>query len=371
MSTPSFDDWPTPLAPGDSVGSYVLEGVIADGGMGIVYRAHHRILTRRAAVKVMHANLVGRLSSCERMLQEARVLESIAGPAAVQIYDAGVLDDGRPWVAMELVEGETLADYLHRRGALPPGEVVELMLGLVHSLAAAHARGVVHRDLKPENVMILLGEPRSIKLIDWGIARVPRGDNRKRITQLDSVPGTPNYMAPEQIRGWEIDGRADIYALGVLAFELLSGKPPFRGTSAIDVCVQHLSSEPPPLAPRCPGMPSGLEELVLDMLEKNRDHRPALDEIRQMLHEQRALLRSNDRASDDLEVEWEMEIEIDLEREELEDAEIARKFEAAVDVATQPLAPPPRSRGMRWTPPVPEEAAPNIAAALERAVDHA
>jgi serine/threonine-protein kinase len=344
MSKPNRDDaLPVPILTGDLVGNYRIEGVIADGGMGVVYRAKHTILPRRAAVKVLHPSLVGTWSASERMLQEARVLEKIAAPSVVHIYDAGVLEDGRPWVAMELVEGETLADLLLRRGALPPAEVVELLIGIADALAVAHQHGVIHRDVKPDNVM-LTGEPRTIKLIDWGIARVSSRTS-DRITQVDTVPGTPSYMAPEQIRGHVLDARADVYALGVVAYELLTGKTPYRGASVLEIVLQHLTADVPPLSTGCPGVAPGLEALVGAMLAKPARERPGLDDVRARLVALRGAVSDPPRSELEVEMEIEMHVELDEEAE-------AAVPEPIPEVArdTVPDHPQRRAGGLRWTP---------------------
>jgi serine/threonine-protein kinase len=343
MSKPNRDDaLPVPILTGDLVGNYRIEGVIADGGMGVVYRAKHTILPRRAAVKVLHPSLVGQWSSSERMLQEARVLESIAAPSVVDVYDAGVLEDGRPWVAMELVEGETLADLLLRRGALAPVEVVELLIGIVDALAVAHQHGVIHRDVKPDNVM-LTGQPRAVKLIDWGIARVSSRSS-DRITQVDTVPGTPSYMAPEQIRGHALDARADIYSLGVVAYELLTGKTPYRGASVLEIVLQHLTADAPPLSAGCPGIAPGLEALVGAMLRKASRERPALDEVRARLVALRAVVVDPRRS--ELEVEMEILMEVD---DEADTTAIPEPIESEAARDTVPDH-PQRRAGLRWTP---------------------
>jgi eukaryotic-like serine/threonine-protein kinase len=268
-----------PLQSGELVGSYRIDELIADGGMGAVYRATHTILPRRAALKVLHARLVGQHAAGERMLQEARILEGIAHPTVVHVYDAGLLSDGRPWVAMELVEGETLASYLWRRGKLSLDEVARIMVAIADALLIAHGQAVVHRDIKPENIMIG-GDPLDlrVKLIDWGIACVTNGGNR--LTQTDTTPGTPHYMAPEQLRGQVMDGRTDVYALGVLAYELLSGDPPFTGDTPLDVAIQHLQSHAPSLMHKVPGLPGALDTCILKMLAKHPSARPGLTEIR-------------------------------------------------------------------------------------------
>ena len=348
MSKPNRDDaLPVPILTGDLVGNYRIEGVIADGGMGVVYRAKHTILPRRAAVKVLHPSLVGTWSASERMLQEARVLESIAAPSVVQIYDAGVLEDGRPWVAMELVEGETLADLLLHRGALPPAEVVELLIGIVDALAVAHAHGVLHRDVKPDNVMITRGAAPLVKLIDWGIAR-DASRTSDRITQVDTVPGTPSYMAPEQIRGHALDARADVYALGVVAYELLTGKTPYRGASVLEIVLQHLTADVPSLSSGCPGVAPELESLVASMLAKPAAPRPGLAEVRAQLVAARAGVSDPPRA--ELEVDMEIEMTIELDDDDL-------LPEAAEAIVARDTVPEQR-RALRWTPRGPQTGEP-------------
>jgi len=372
---------PPTLRLGDMVGSYRIEGVIADGGMGVVYRATHTILPRRAAVKVLHPGLSNSWAANERMLQEGRVLASIAGPTVVQVFDAGVLADGRPWVAMELVQGETLSDLLSRRGALSAPDVIGILLDLISAVAPAHEKCVVHRDIKPDNIMLVpsLDGRRIVKLIDWGIARV-RNATSTRITQVDTTPGTPHYMAPEQIRGHAVDARTDVYAIGVVAFELLTGSPPFRGDNAIDVVVKHLTHKPPSLVERAPGTPPRLAMVIRRMLEKHAERRPSLDEVRHELL--RIALGAPDEDDDDL-VELEVELEIDVSDliDECSAVPVEIPDERAVAMArTQPQyhtpkpaphAPPtppstPRAR-IRWTPPV--AVSTGIASAIEKALD--
>jgi serine/threonine-protein kinase len=355
------------------VGNYRIEGVIADGGMGVVYRASHAILPRRAAVKVLHPDMVGKWSASERMLQEARVLESIASTAGVQIFDAGLLEDGRPWVAMELVDGVTLAEHLGKKGSLAPDEVAEIMVAIADALAPAHKKNVVHRDVKPDNVMLLGdGRARAIKLIDWGIARIANSTS-VRLTQVDTTPGTPHYMAPEQIRGHAVDSRTDVYALGVLAFELLTGKVPYRGENSIEVVIKHLTAEPPSVASVCPGVPAALDALILRMLAKDPARRPTVDEIRAVV----AALRDADAANapEMPEIEVEMELDVDDVIAELE-AEAVVAPPAPADTKGPTAAEVPLSRArLRWTPPYGEPAAKppggGIVAAIERALDDA
>jgi serine/threonine protein kinase len=318
------------LAPGTRVGSYRIERQIADGGMGTVYEAVHVILPRRAAIKVLHRYLLGKWAARERLFQEARILELLCHPGLVEILDAGVLDDERPWIAMELLEGLTVAQRIELHGKLDTLEVIDILGRTAAALEAAHRAGVIHRDLKPENIMLCRGPGGTeVRVIDWGIARI-HGDTSPRLTRANMTPGTPLYMSPEQARGKAIDGRSDIYTLGVIACEALTGQPPFAGETPLDVVVQHLTAEPPELRSRRPELPEALDQLVLAMLAKDPGDRPSLAEIREELDEIAAAIRAD---YEDVSIEMEIDVEVDADEPTLE------AFEAPLLGRT------------RWTPP--------------------
>jgi serine/threonine protein kinase len=262
------------LGPGSYVSSYLIADQIAAGGMATVFEAVHTILPRRVALKVMRADLLGQPGAIDRLFQEACILEKLRHPNAVRLYEVGLLADRRPWMAMELVEADTLRERLDA-GRLEPAQVTALLVELSDVLAFAHARGIVHRDLKPEN--ILVGDAGRTRLVDWGIARPP--GTAPRLTLDNATPGTPAYMAPEQARGAEVDGRCDVYALGVLGYEALTGAPPFVGRTALDIVVQHLTASVPPLADRRPDVPPELAALIGRMLAKETDDRPTAAEV--------------------------------------------------------------------------------------------
>jgi serine/threonine protein kinase len=268
------------LGPDSVVGSYRLVREIGRGGMGSVFEARHVVLPRRAAIKVMHAELKKQPGMATRVVQEAAILEDIRHPGVVRVFECALLPDHRPWIAMELVEGETLASRLvHRGGTLPAYEVVALLAEITDVLAAVHARGVVHRDLKPDNILITPADREfPLRVIDWGVARLgPLG----RLTLDGLTPGTPIYMSPEQATGRNIAAPCDIYSLGVIAYELLTGHPPFDGRTLAEVVSMHLASEPAPLAAACKAPPE-LCELVHRMLDKEPSLRPGGIEIRQI-----------------------------------------------------------------------------------------
>ena len=299
---------PGVLPAGTVVGNYRIERPLADGGMGSVYEATHRILPRRAAIKVLHRSLLGKWAARERLFQEARILEVLDHPGLVRIYDVGLLDDDRPWIAMELLEGVTLAQRLTVHGRLDPLEVIDVIDRAAAALDAAHAAGVIHRDLKPENIMVCrAGGALTVKVIDWGIARV-QGEPTGRLTRANMTPGTPLYMSPEQARGKVVDGRSDIYALGVIACEALCGEPPFQGDSPLDVVIQHLTAEPEPLCRRRADLPPALDALVLEMLAKEPHDRPPIPEIRARLA---AIADEIREERDEPEIEIELELEVD------------------------------------------------------------
>ena len=261
------------------VGAYRIVKEIGRGGMATVYEATHIVLPRRAAIKVMHGDLLGQPGMTTRMVQEAAILEGVRHPGVVRVYDCSLLPDRRPWLAMELVEGETLASRLKNGPALPAADVAMLVSDVADVLAAVHEFGVVHRDLKPDN---LLCTPRDrdypLRVLDWGVARLGM---MGRLTLDGLTPGTPIYMSPEQATGRNIAPPCDIYSLGIIAYEALTGYPPFEGRTVSEVVCMHLSRKPAPLRARC-NAPDELCGLVEAMLEKDPALRPCAIEVRQV-----------------------------------------------------------------------------------------
>jgi serine/threonine protein kinase, bacterial len=267
------------LGPDKVVGSYRLVREIGRGGMGTVYEARHIVLPRRVALKVMHGELRNHPGMATRVVQEAAILEEVRHPGVVRVFDCNLLGDHRPWIAMELVEGETLANRVLHEGNLAPYEVATLLAEVADVLAAVHARGVIHRDLKPDNLILTpTNREFPLRVIGWGVARLgPIG----KLTLDGLTPGTPIYMSPEQATGRNIAAPCDIYSLGVIAYEALTGHPPFDGRTLAEVVSMHLTSEPAPLTEACRA-PIELCALVHRMLDKDPSLRPGAIEVRQL-----------------------------------------------------------------------------------------
>jgi serine/threonine protein kinase len=268
---------PVELGPDSLVGAYRIAREIGRGGMATVYEAAHTVLPRRAALKVMHAALIRQPGMATRMVQEAAILEDVRHPGVVRVYECNLLPDHRPWIAMELVAGETLADRLRDAGVLPAIEVAALLGDVAEVLAAVHKVGVVHRDLKPDNLLCTPADREyPLRVLDWGVARVGRVS---RLTLDGLTPGTPVYMSPEQAAGRQIAGACDIYSLGVIAYEALTGHPPFDGRTLAEVVCMHLTTAPQPLRECCTA-PTALCTLVERMLHKDPMERPTAVELR-------------------------------------------------------------------------------------------
>ncbi|HEY4238302.1 MAG TPA: serine/threonine-protein kinase [Kofleriaceae bacterium] len=247
---------------------------LARGGMGTVYEAEHVFLPRRAAVKVMHPELRKIPGMATRAVQEASLLEDCPHPGTVRIFECNVLPDQRPWIAMELVAGESLAARITRERALSPIGVAAVIAAVADVLTTMHGKGVIHRDLKPDNLLLTPGSEFPLRVIDWGVARLGPA---ARLTMDDASPGTPIYMSPEQARGTDIGAACDIYSLGVIAYEALTGAPPFDGRTIAEVACMHLTSEPAPLAK--PGRPTELCTLIHRMLSKQASDRPTAAQV--------------------------------------------------------------------------------------------
>ncbi len=268
------------LKPGEMVSAYRIERLVGIGGMGWVYRAHHALTGDCVALKVLREDQLALDRSVDRMMREASILASVSHPGMPQFYECGVLRDGRPWIAMELIDGASLAARM-QKGVMTAEEVMDFLGPVADVLASAHGRGVTHRDLKPDNIFLTPTDPMfGVRVIDWGIAHHLAGS---RFTNMNEAIGTPTYMAPEQARGGPTDGHCDVYGLGVVAYQALTGRAPFVGASSVEILVQHLNRPAPPLAPRCPHAPYGLVELVERMLIKNYEERPSADEVRTVL----------------------------------------------------------------------------------------
>ncbi|HEU4733123.1 MAG TPA: serine/threonine-protein kinase [Kofleriaceae bacterium] len=271
---------------GRVVGKYKILSQIAEGGMGIVYRAEHIVLGSPAAVKILLPQFTQDRGVVDRFFQEAKAASAIRHPGIVEVFDFGRLPGGQAYIAMELLRGEDLSGFLARRGTLEGPLAVRIGIEVLAALNATHVVGVVHRDLKPDNIFLVrdAGAPGGIrvKILDFGIAKLicdplssPRGPRGPRPqTRVDTILGTPAYMAPEQCKGGaRPDARIDLYAVGCILFELLTGRPPFVAAGDGEVMAMHIYEPPPRLSNRVRGLPVELEAVLARLLVKNPDDR--------------------------------------------------------------------------------------------------
>jgi len=248
---------------------------LGHGGSGTIYRAEHVTLRRRVAIKVLHHELSRDDLAIERFRREATTVAEIDNEHIVEIHDFGRTPDGRLYLAMELLDGETLDLVIARDGRLPIDRVADVLIQAGEALAEAHAIGYVHRDLRPRNLFLAMrrGRANFIKVLDFGLAKLVEKEGAAASTSLGMTFGDPRYMSPEQARGDRIDRRADIYQLGCVAYEMLSGQPPFVGGRVFDVLSRHVSEAPVPITVTRPDVPLWLEAAIARMLAKRPEDR--------------------------------------------------------------------------------------------------
>ena len=257
-------------------GEYLLKRLIASGGHGSVYEGEHRILGRRAAVKVLHAHLADQGEMLQRFVREARIVNQIRHPNVVDVYDFGMMPDGSPYFVMELLEGRTLSQLVQEQGRMSAERALAYLEPVCGALEAAHQAGIVHRDLKASNVMVMEpGERPRVKLLDFGIAKLMQPQaGQAGLTLAGQRLGTAFAMAPEQLRGGAITPATDVYALGVLLFQLVTGHYPFHSKDRAEMERLHLEA-PPPRASASAPVPLAVDTVVLRCLEKEAERRYA------------------------------------------------------------------------------------------------
>ena len=265
---------------------YEIEKLIGEGGMANVYLAHDMILDRKVAVKVLRGDLSGDEKFVRRFQREALSASSLSHPNIVEIYDVGE-DEGNFYIVMEYIEGKTLKQLIKKRGVLSLPEVIDIMLQLLDALSTAHDSYIIHRDIKPQNIMIK--ETGLVKITDFGIAMAI---NSASLTQTNSVMGSVHYLPPEQASGKGSTIRSDIYSLGILMFEMLTGKLPYKGDSAVEIALKHMKNEFPSAKEINPVIPQSVENIIIKAAAKNpknryRDARQMAEDIKTCLDEQR------------------------------------------------------------------------------------
>ena len=274
-----------PLLGTTLAGRFVVLSRIGSGSMGSVYRARQLTVGRDVALKIVRRDRARDVDTKVRFEREARAVSSLKSPHTVTAFDFGEAEDGSWFLALEMLEGETLGERLRREKRLHWSEALRIARDALRSLAEAHEQGIVHRDLKPDNLFLARahepGEKRELcKILDFGIAKWVREDDApldQLETQAGTVFGTPRYMSPEQAQGAALDARSDLYSLGVLLFQMLAGRAPFIDDDAVVVMAKHIKDAPPELSEAAPGVeiPPPVEALVRRALEKQPDHRPA------------------------------------------------------------------------------------------------
>ncbi|MGO8995362.1 MAG: serine/threonine-protein kinase [Polyangiaceae bacterium] len=273
VSSPSMP----PLAAGITLQDrFEVLGVLGEGGAGIVYDALRLPERERVALKVLHSHLLGDRQFRGRFEREAKILRHLEGSHVCPVLDSGELPDPRDpsrtllYMALPKIDGLALDTVLHREGPIPVSRALDITLQVLDALRMAHAQGIVHRDLKPANVLLRGGS--HVIVVDFGLAKILAGDSTATVlTAHNMVCGTPEYMSPEQARGDEIDARCDVYAAGVMLYQMLTGSPPFAGATPLSVLTAHLTSAPIPPRDRAPerGISPALEAVVLHAMAKN------------------------------------------------------------------------------------------------------
>lgn len=253
---------------------YQIIRTIGEGGMANVYLAYDTILDRNVAVKILRGDLADDEKFVRRFQREAIAASSLSHPNIVEMYDVGE-DDGKYFIVMEYVDGKTLKSLIKKRGALTLSEVIDIMLQLTSAIACAHDSYIIHRDIKPQNVMIL--EDGRVKIMDFGIAMAL---NSNELTQTNSVMGSVHYLPPEQANGKGSTMKSDIYSLGILMFELLTGKLPFRGDQAVEIAIKQMKEPIPSVCKINPNIPQSIENIILKACAKNPKNR--YDSVKEM-----------------------------------------------------------------------------------------
>jgi serine/threonine protein kinase len=258
---------------------YQIQSVLGLGGMSVVYKAQHRLMDRIVAIKMLHSKLKEDVTSLERFKLEAQAASSLSHQNIISVYDFGVTDDGEPFFVMDCLEGEDLSSLIERKGKVPYQRALPIFRQIADGLDAAHKKQIVHRDLKPANVVLIKQDDGTemVKLVDFGIAKLLPGSGKQaqHLTQTGEVFGSPIYMSPEQCLGRELDTRSDIYALGCLMYETLSGDAPFLGDSFLETMNKHVGEEPKAFSEVAPDakIPSQVEELVRRCMAKDPSNR--------------------------------------------------------------------------------------------------
>jgi len=282
---------------GQTIGNYELLSIIGVGGMGVVYKGQHAILEKPVAVKVLNERFAQREGGIDQFLREAKAATRTRHPNIVDVTDFGTAPDGSVYFVMEFLEGVSLEDILARDGAIELFNAVNIVRQIGHALAAAHQEGIIHRDLKPENIFLINREGRRrvvrrqtdgsfsvekesafdfVKLLDFGVAKYTLDDvGPSYTTRAGMIFGTPQYMSPEQARGEPVDARSDVYALGVLFYEMITGAVPFDGDNALDILNGHVSGIPVPPSQKNPNVhvDQGTDRTILKCLEKDPANR--------------------------------------------------------------------------------------------------
>lgn len=256
-------------------GKYKIEGLLGEGGMAQVFRAVHMGLDRPVVIKLMHSSMPSMDTAMKRFEQECKVTAKLDHPNIVSVFDVGTLEGRRPFLVMEFIQGESLRDYLDRETSMTVKDATTVMIQVCSGLSEAHERGIVHRDLKPENIMLRerSDRPDWVKIVDFGIAHLKQGG--QRLTRTGIAIGTVDYMSPEYLSDKPIDQRSDIYALGVILYELIAGRCPFLADTPEAVMAKHLWGTPMPLSHFRPELEAGClyDQVAEKALNKEPDDR--------------------------------------------------------------------------------------------------
>jgi serine/threonine-protein kinase len=286
------------ISVGQTIGNYTITAKLGEGGMGVVYLAEHPVIGRKVALKAIHPELSRNPEVVSRFETEAKSVNQIGNEHIVDIHDFGRTQDGEFYFIMEFLQGESLADKLKREGSFPAARALQVASQVADALAASHEHGIIHRDLKPENIFLITRGSNSdfVKVLDFGLAKLTAGEEKvTHKTRTGSVMGTPYYMAPEQCEGKaSIDHRADLYSLGVILFEMMTGRVPFGGDGYGEIIVKHITHPPPSARSINPQLTAAHEAILFRSLAKNREDRfPSMSDFRAAMLDPARYLAAN------------------------------------------------------------------------------